>query len=67
MTPLNYIRDVCFQSRPHQQSIGYWNFDHTEIHFQTMIELNFNHVGTNNAMTHDLVLSTKERRNERLK
>ena len=49
---LQHSRGTYSQSTPHQQSIGYRNFDQ---------------VGTNSDMTHVMILSTKLRRNEQLR
>jgi hypothetical protein len=53
-----YSRGAYSQTRSHQQSIGYWNFD--------KVGTKFDMVRSHSAMTHVMVLSVKVRRNERL-
>ena len=52
-----YSRGAYSRLGPHQQSIGYRNFNQVGIELQSCLVVNFNHAKTKSAMTHILVLS----------
>ena len=52
----NYSKGASYGSQSLWQSIGYCNFDQVGIKFLIMSGLNIDQVGTNNAMTHVMVL-----------